>query len=62
MGTGRPLPTPAAALAATGGVVTARVRRLLDPPGWTSRAYHGLALSAVLLALAAVPVVLPVVS
>ncbi len=62
MGTGRPLPTPAAALAATGGIVSARVRRLLDPPGWTSRAYHGLALSAVLLALAAVPALLPVLS
>ena len=31
MGTGRPLPTPAAALAATGGIVSARVRRLLIP-------------------------------
>jgi Zn-dependent protease with chaperone function len=62
MGTGRPLPTPTAALAATGGVVSARVYRLLDPPGWTRRAGYGLALSAVLLALAAVPVLLPVLS
>jgi Zn-dependent protease with chaperone function len=62
MGTGRPLPTPAPALAATGGIVSARVGRLLDPPGWTSRACHGLALSGVLLALAAVPALLPVLS
>lgn len=62
MGTGTPLPTPAAALAATGGVVSARVRRLLDPPGRVSRVCHGLALSAVLLALAAVSVLLPVLS
>jgi hypothetical protein len=60
MGTGKPLPTPSASLAATGGVVSARVRRLLDPPGRTSRACHGLALSAVLLALAGVSVLLPV--
>ena len=62
MGTGRPLPTPSAALAATGGVVSARVRRLLDPPGRTRRACHGVALSAVLLALAAASVLLPVMS
>ena len=62
MGTGRPLPTPAAALAATGGVVSARVGRLLDPPGRTRRACHGLGLSAVLLALAAASVLLPVLS
>ena len=62
MGTGKPLPTPSAALAATGGVVSARAHRLLDPPGWTRRACHGLALSALLLALAAVPVLLPVLS
>ena len=62
MGTGRPLPTPSAALAATGGVVSARVQRLLDPPGWTRRACHGLGLSAVLLALAAASVLLPVLS
>jgi Zn-dependent protease with chaperone function len=62
MGTGKPLPTPSASLAATGGVVSARVDRLLDPPGRTRRACHGLALSAVLLALAAVSVLLPVLS
>ena len=62
MGTGRPLPTPSAALAATGGVVGARVQRLLDPPGRTRRACHGLGLSAVLLALAAASVLLPVLS
>ena len=62
MGTGAPLSTPSAALAATGGVVSARVRRLLDPPGRTSRACHGLALSVVLLALGAASVLLPVLS
>jgi len=62
MGTGSRLPTPAAALAATGGVVSARVRRLLDPPGRTRRTCHGLAVSAVLFALAAVPVALPALS
>jgi Zn-dependent protease with chaperone function len=62
MSTGRPLPTPSAALAATGGVVSARVGRLLDPPGLTRRACHGLALSAVLLTLAAASVLLPVLS
>jgi Zn-dependent protease with chaperone function len=62
MGTGKPLPAPSASLAATGGVVTARVRRLVDPPSWTSRAWHGLALAGVLLALAAVSVLLPVIS
>jgi Zn-dependent protease with chaperone function len=62
MGTGRPLPAPSASLAATGGAVTVRVRRLLDPPTGASRACHGLALSGVLLALAAVSVVLPVIS
>jgi Zn-dependent protease with chaperone function len=62
MGTGRPLAAPPAALAATGGAVTVRVRRLLDPPSGTSRAWHGLALAAVLLALGAVSVLLPVIS
>jgi Zn-dependent protease with chaperone function len=62
MGTGTSLPTPATALAATGAIVSARVYRLLDPPGRTRRAYHGLALSAVLVALAAVPALLPVLS
>jgi Zn-dependent protease with chaperone function len=62
MGTGRPLPAPSASLAATGGAVTARVGRLLDPPSGTSRAWHGLALAGVLLALTAVSVLLPVIS
>ena len=62
MGTGRPLPAPSTSLAATGGAVTVRVRRLLDPPSGTSRACHGLALAGVLLALAAVSVLLPVIS
>jgi Zn-dependent protease with chaperone function len=62
MGTGRPLPAPSTSLAATGGAVTVRVRRLLDPPSGTSRAWHGLALAGVLLALAAVSVLLPVIS
>jgi Zn-dependent protease with chaperone function len=62
MGTGKSLPTPAPALAATGAIVSARVHRLLDPPGRARRAYHGLALSAVLAALAAVPALLPVLS
>jgi len=62
MGTGTSLPTPATALAATGAIVSARVYRLLDPPGRSRRAYHGLALSAVLVALAAVPALLPALS
>jgi Zn-dependent protease with chaperone function len=62
MGTGQPLAAPSAALAATGGAVTARVRRLLDPPSGASRAWHGLALAGVLVALAAMSVVLPVIS
>jgi len=62
MGTGRPLSAPPAALAATGGAVTVRVSRLLDPPSGTSRTCHAIALAAVLLALAAVSVVLPVLS
>jgi Zn-dependent protease with chaperone function len=62
MGTGRPLPAPSASLAATGGAVTARVGRLLDPPSGTSRAWHGLALAGVLLALTAVSVFLPIIS
>lgn len=62
MGTGKPLPALAASLAATGGVVTARVRRLVDPPSWTSRAGHGLALTVLLVALVAVSALLPVIS
>jgi Zn-dependent protease with chaperone function len=62
MGTGRPLPAPSASLAATGGAVAVRVRRLLDPPSGASRACYGVALAGVLLALAAVSVLLPVLS
>jgi Zn-dependent protease with chaperone function len=62
MGTGSPLAAPSASLAATGGAVTVRVRRLLDPPSGTSRACHGLALTGALLALAALSVLLPVIS
>jgi len=46
-------PVPAAWLAATGGVVAARVRRLADPPARTRRVCHGLALAALTLAIAA---------
>jgi Zn-dependent protease with chaperone function len=45
--------TPATWLAATGGVVTARVRRLADPPPPVRWACHGLALAALTLAIAA---------
>ena len=47
MGTG--MAVPAAALAATVGPVTARVHRLLDPPGPGRHARYGLALAAVTL-------------
>jgi Zn-dependent protease with chaperone function len=62
MGSGAPLapvpaaplaPVPAAWLAATGGVVAARVRRLADPPARSRRVCHGLALAALTLAIAA---------
>jgi Zn-dependent protease with chaperone function len=43
----------AAWLAATGGVVAARVRRLADPPAPGRRVCHGLALAALTLAIAA---------
>jgi Zn-dependent protease with chaperone function len=56
MGTGLPLqaaalPLPATALAATGCAVTARVQRLLSPPGWATRARCRLALGAAIIAL-----------
>lgn len=62
MGTGAAVPAretgpavlPAAALAATGHAVAARVQRLLEPPPRTSRVRCGLALVALLLALPAV--------
>jgi hypothetical protein len=53
MGTGAAA-VPAPALAATSGVVTARVHRLLDPPGRGRHARYGLALAAVTLLLASV--------
>ena len=49
MGTGTAV--PAAALAATGGAVTARVQRLLDPPHRARHARYGLALVTVMLLL-----------
>jgi Zn-dependent protease with chaperone function len=52
MGTGTAVPAPA--LAVTSGAVTARVHRLLDPPGRGRHARYGLALAAVMLLLAAV--------
>jgi beta-lactamase regulating signal transducer with metallopeptidase domain len=54
MGTGAAVPT--AALAATGGAVTARVQRLLEPRRPTRDAGYRLALTGVTLALALVPV------
>ena len=51
MGTGAAVPAPA--LAVTSGAVTARVRRLLDPPRRGRHARYGLALITVILLLAA---------
>jgi len=51
MGTGAAVPAPA--LAVTSGAVTARVHRLLDPPGRGRHAPYGVALAAVMLLLAA---------
>jgi Zn-dependent protease with chaperone function len=53
---------PGVPLVTRGAEEIARLGRLLDPPGWTRRACHGLALSAVLLTLAAASVLLPVLS
>jgi Zn-dependent protease with chaperone function len=58
MGTG--LPVPAVALAATGGPVTARVHRLLDPPRRGRRARYALALVATTLLLAGLPALVTV--
>jgi Zn-dependent protease with chaperone function len=52
MGTGAAVPAPA--LAVTSGAVTARVHRLLDPPGRGRHARYGLALVTVMLLLATV--------
>jgi Zn-dependent protease with chaperone function len=54
MGTGAAV--PAIALAATAGPVTARVHRLLDPPRPGRHARYGLALAAVTILLACLPV------
>ena len=48
----------AAALAAAGGLVTARVQRLLEPPRRARRARCGLALVTVTLLLAGAPALL----
>jgi hypothetical protein len=53
---------PAAWLAATGGVVTARVRRLADPPPPARWVRHGLALTALTLAIAAASALVPVLA
>jgi Zn-dependent protease with chaperone function len=61
MGTGVAVArAPATWLAATGGVVTARVRRLADPPPRARWVCHGLALAALTLAIAAASALVPV--
>jgi Zn-dependent protease with chaperone function len=58
MATGVSFPLPARALAAVppgGGVITARVRRLLAPAPPARRWWHATALSAVIIALVALP-------
>ena len=50
---------PAAWLAATGGVVAARVRRLAEPPGTARWVCHGLALAVLTLAIAAASALVP---
>jgi len=60
MGTGAPAAqAPAAWLAATGGVVAARVRRLAEPAPAARWACHGLALAALMLAIAAASALVP---
>jgi Zn-dependent protease with chaperone function len=65
MGTGQAmsapqaLSVPRASLAATGGAVTARVQRLLEPPRRSRCATHGLALAAVTITLATASTLLP---
>ena len=53
-------PAPAAWLPGAGGVVAARVRRLADPPPPARWLCHGLALTAVTLAIAAASALVPV--
>ncbi|MDQ2815486.1 MAG: M56 family metallopeptidase [Actinomycetota bacterium] len=60
MATGHRLPVPRGSLAATGGAVTARVQRLLEPPSRSRRACHGLVLTGVIIAIAAASAALPV--
>ena len=55
-------PEPAAWLAATGGVVAARVRRLADPPAPGRWLCHGLALAALTLAIAAASALVPLLA
>jgi Zn-dependent protease with chaperone function len=56
MGTGTAVPAvPAVALGATGGPVVVRVQRLLEPPRRVSRAWHRIALTAVILLLSLGP-------
>jgi Zn-dependent protease with chaperone function len=50
---------PAAWLAATGGVIATRVRRLAEPAPPTRRACHGLALAVLTLTIAAASVLVP---
>ena len=53
---------PPAWLAATGGVVAARVRRLADPPVRARWLGHGLALTALTLAIASVSALVPLLA
>lgn len=53
---------PAAWLAATGGVVTSRVRRLADPPPRARWVRYGVALTALTLALTAASALVPVLA
>ena len=63
MGTGvAAAPAPASWLPAAGGVVTARVRRLAEPPAPGRLACYGLTLAAGTLAIAAAAVLVPVLA
>jgi hypothetical protein len=63
MGTGVAVAQPSPAwLAATGGVVAARVRRLADPPPPARWVGHGLVLTALTLAVAAASALVPVLA
>jgi Zn-dependent protease with chaperone function len=60
MGAGLPAAqAPAAWLAATGGVIATRVRRLAEPPPPARRVGHALALAALMLAIAAAAALVP---